>query len=192
MDRTQEADHSATAPPQVGEAAVDAELTDVDGQIVRLSSMWTGKPIALVFLRHLGCTFCRQQLGHLKKDYSAFADAGAEVVCVAQGDAKIGKAYTILYELPFPLLLCGNDLAVYRNWGLMRAAKSQMLNPVMLFKGVLSVLQGYKQTEVIGSGSQLGGAFVIDTTGKVRFVHRNRDASDNVDNKVLLAEIRKV
>jgi peroxiredoxin len=178
--------------PRVGDPAPDAALVDSEDSAVRISTLWREKPLVLVFLRHLGCTFCRQQLAWLARDYQRFAAAGANVACVAQGDAKVGKAYVLLLDLPFPLLLCGNDLAVYRQYGLTQANVVSMLNPVMIFKGLASLLQGHKQTEVIGDGRQLGGAFLIDRTGTVRYIHRNADPSDNAKNDQLLDALASI
>ncbi|GBC76846.1 hypothetical protein HRbin08_00314 [bacterium HR08] len=39
---------------KVGDPAPDVELTNTDGQRVRLSSFWARDPIVLVFSRHFG------------------------------------------------------------------------------------------------------------------------------------------
>jgi peroxiredoxin len=179
----------AVAPPNVGDIAPEAELVDTEGRAVRISTLWPDKPLVLVFLRHLGCTFCRQQLAELARDHAQFVSAGAEIACVAQGDAKVGKAYAILAALPFPLLLCGDDLTAYQRYGLIQARFRSMLNPIMVMKGIASLLQGYKQTEVIGNARQLGGAFVIDRAGVVRYAHHNADPSDNAKNELLLKAV---
>jgi len=172
---------------QIGAPAPDAQLVDTEGQAITLSSLWQqGRPLVLVFLRHLGCTFCRQQLANLANDHARFVAAGANVACVAQGTPSVGKAYTILYQLPFPLLLCGDDLSIYRDYGLSRGTRRQLLSPIVLLRGFASVFQGHKQTQVVGDGHQLGGAFIIDITGTMRHIHRNADYSDNARNPALL------
>jgi len=173
--------------PGIGSQAPDLELVDTEGNPVHLSTFWRERPLALVFLRHLSCTFCQQQLAWLKRDRAKFAAAGVDIVCVAQGDAKVGKAYAILYDLHFPLLLCGNDLSAYRRYGLGLGTSLQLLHPRLLFRGLVSFLQGFVQTKVEGKGSQLGGGFVIDTSGYIRYLYRSHDASDTVRNEELLA-----
>jgi len=173
--------------PGIGAQAPDLELVDIEGGQVRLSTFWRERPLVLVFLRHLSCTFCQQQLAWLRRDYGKFKSAGVDVVCIAQGDAKVGKAYAILYDLHFPLLLCGSDLSAYRRYGLMLGTSLQLLHPRLLFRGLVSFLQGYVQTKVEGKGSQLGGGFVIDTEGYIQYLYRSRDASDTVRNEELLA-----
>lgn len=179
-------------PPMVGDRAPDFELIDTEDRPIELSTLWRAKPLVLVFLRHLGCTFCRQQLAWLRQSYAAFGELGVEVACVAQGDAKIGKAYKIAMELPFPLLLCGFALDVYRLYGLELGTTSQIFSLRTVIRGILAVAQGYKQTALVGKGSQLGGAFIVDTSGTVRYCHRSADAADNLPSETLLSEVRKL
>jgi peroxiredoxin len=179
-------------PPQVGTVAPDYGLVDIEGQSVQLSDFWRDKPLALVFLRHLGCTFCQQQLAWLKQDYPRFQSAGAEVVCIAEGDAKVGKAYAILYDLPFPLLLSDSDLGIYREYGLLRGSAIDLLKPSLLLRGLKSFLQGHIQTKLEGDPGQLGGAFVIDRSGTVRYLYRSKDASDTVKVETLIDAVTKL
>jgi peroxiredoxin len=178
--------------PQIGTLAPDLELVDIEGATVRLSTYWRERPLVVVFLRHLACTFCQQQLAWLRRDHEKFKSAGVDIVCIAQGDAKVGKAYAILYDLRFPLLLCGDDLSAYRRYGLMLGTSLQLLHPRLLYRGLVSFLQGFVQTKVEGKGSQLGGGFVIDTGGYIRYLYRSRDASDTVRDEDLLAAAAKI
>lgn len=179
-------------PPKVGDEAIDFELLDIEGQTASLSAFWREKPLALIFLRHLGCTFCRQQLAWLRRDYAGFQSAGANVVCIAQGIPKVGKTYAIAFDLPFPLLLCGDDLTIYRQYGLLRGTASQLLSPRVLLRGLASFLQGHIQTKVEGNGSQLGGGFIVDTNGIVRYAYRSQDFADTVRNADLIDALHQV
>ena len=44
----------AVDPLQVGQPAPDLTLTDAQGALIPLSSLWAAQPIVLVFTRHLG------------------------------------------------------------------------------------------------------------------------------------------
>lgn len=55
--------------PEVGSQAPDAVLTDTDGNSVTLSSYWKVKPTVILFLRHFGCPFCREQVANLRKEF---------------------------------------------------------------------------------------------------------------------------
>jgi peroxiredoxin len=180
------------AVPQVGDMAPDVELVDVEGASVQLSTLWRERPVVLVFLRHLACTFCQQQIAWLRRDIEKFKAAGVDVVVVSEGTAKVGKAYSLLYALPFPLLLCGDDLAVYRRYGLLRGVGMWVLRPRVLWRGLISYLQGFVQKKIEGDTKQFGGGFVIDRAGYIRYLYRSVDGSDVVPTKGLLDAATKL
>jgi peroxiredoxin len=171
----------------IGDSAPDAELTPTEGAPVRLSDYWTKQPVVLVFLRHLGCIFCREQVGLLRGSYQKFASAGVEVICVAQGDAKTGKAFSILMDLPYPILMCGDDVSVFRAYGLGRGSAGQLFGLPSILRGFQAFFAGFRQGAVVGDGFQMPGIFVVDRGGIVRFVHRHRHAGDNPDTAGLVA-----
>ena len=172
--------------PGAGDAAPDAVLTDTEGRTVALSTFWARGTLVLVFLRHFGCTFCREQVAALRRDYAKFEEQGVEIVCVAQGDAKTGKAFSLFFGLPFPLLLCGDDLAVFRAYGLGRGTAGQLFGWRSWTHGALATLRGHLLGRLVGDGFQMPGAFVIDVQGTVRFAYRHKDAADNPSAQTLL------
>lgn len=151
-----------------------------------LSDLWAQGPLVLVFLRHFGCTFCREQVSLLRRDYSKFRALGVQVACVAQGDAKTGKAFSIFFDLPFPLLLCGDDLTVFHAYGLERGTAGQLFGWRSWIHGLSATLRGHLVGRLVGDGFQMPGAFVIDAQGTLRFTHRHQDAADNPSAQELL------
>ena len=179
-------------PPQAGDAAPDLPLTTTEGAETRLSEFWSRQPIVVVFLRHYGCTFCREQAAWLRRDYAKFRAAGAEIVGVGQGDPKTGKAFQILMDLPYPLLVCGDDLSAYAAYGLGRGTVGQLFGWRSVVRGAIATLQGHRIGKLSGDGFQMPGTFIIDTAGVVQFAHRHKNASDNLSSDVLLRELAKI
>lgn len=184
----------ASSPPPLlspGDAAPDGELTDTNGMSTLLSAQWRQVPeggaTALVFLRHLGCIFCREQVAALRAGFSALQEAGVAVICVAQGEPKTGKALTLLLDMPFPLLLCGDDMSVYRAYGLVPGTSAQLFGLKSITRGFLALAHGYRQGKLEGDGYQLGGAFLVDRTGTIRWAHPCENASDIVTPHDLLS-----
>lgn len=105
---------------------------------------------------------------------------------MAQGDAKTGKAFSLFFALPFPLLLCGDDLTVFRAYGLGRGTPGQLFGWRSWTHGVLATLRGHFVGKLVGDRFQMPGAFVVDTHGTVRFAHRHKDAADNPAAQILL------
>ncbi|BDI32780.1 hypothetical protein CCAX7_48310 [Capsulimonas corticalis] len=178
--------------PRAGDHAPDLALTSTEGGSVRLSEFWARRPIVVVFLRHYGCTFCREQAAWLRRDYSQFRAAGAEVVCIGQGDPKTGKAFQIFLDLPYPLLVCGDDLTAFQTYGLGRGTFGQLFGWRSWVRGAIATLRGHIIGRLSGDGFQMPGTFIIDTQGIVRFAHRHADATDNPGNDILLRELAKL
>lgn len=47
-------DGTSPIKPEVGDAAPDLELRDNTSPLVRLSTLWRERPLALLFVRHFG------------------------------------------------------------------------------------------------------------------------------------------
>ena len=180
------------ARAEVGAPAPDAALTDIGGNSVTLSTYWRRQPVVLVFLRHFGCTFCRAQVAELRRDYAQFQAIGVEVVCIAQGDAQTGKAFSIFFDLSYPLLLSGDDTGIYWAYGLERGTLGQLFGPRSWTRGLAATLRGHLIGKRVGDGFQMPGVFVIDRQGVVRYAHRHKDATDNPETQELLAAARSI
>ena len=163
---------SHSFPLTLGASAPDGILADVNGNAVSLSHVWKQGTTAFVFLRHLGCVFCREQVAVLRRDYAKLQEANIDVACIAQGDAQTGKAFSLFFDLPFPLLLCGDDISVYEAYGLARGTMGQLFGLRSWTRGIAAVLQGRPQGRLVGNGFQLGGVFVVDAKR-----HRTLDPS---------------
>src|SRR5215217_2607806 len=94
----------AAPPVGVGAPAPDVTVEDARGGPVRLADLWRRGPIVLVFIRHLGCMFCREHVAHLRDRYAAFQAAGAQVVVIGMGTPTQTRAFIEAHHLPFPVL----------------------------------------------------------------------------------------
>lgn len=170
----------------VGDAAPEWELVDIDGSSVNLASYWQQRPLVVVFLRHLGCIFCREQVMRLRRDYQIISPLG-NIVCIAQGDHQTGKAFSILFETPFPLLMCGSDLGVYSAYGLVRGTFRQIFGIVPMFRAIKAMFGGSLQGPMMGEGMQMPGTFVVGKDGLIKLVHRHVDISDHIETAEIMA-----
>jgi peroxiredoxin len=175
-----------------GSSAPDFEAVDTDGNRVRLSQFWKGDPLVVVFLRHLGCTFCRTQVIELRNRYGEFREKGSEVVCVAMGSPKVGQAFRLMFHLPFPMLMTADtDTSAYDLYGLPKGRLSQLLGFGSWIGGLraIPILGRRIVGRLIGDGTQLAGTFIIDQSGTIRLAYRSKSASDNPPSSLLLKTI---
>ncbi|MGE3707571.1 MAG: redoxin domain-containing protein, partial [Vicinamibacterales bacterium] len=49
---------------------------DTAGRAVRLDTLWTHQPVVLLFVRHFGCLFCRQQIAEMQPAVPRIRAAG--------------------------------------------------------------------------------------------------------------------
>ncbi len=76
--------------PVIGQVAADFELTGLDGEPVRLSTLVAEGPVVVAVLRGFPgyqCPICSRQVGEFVSNAGKFRDAGASVVMIYPGPA---------------------------------------------------------------------------------------------------------
>jgi peroxiredoxin len=155
----------------------DLNLLDPEGQPVRLGDFWRDRPVLLVFIRHFGCLFCRDQVHELRGVLDRIRAAGTELVVVGNGRPWFAKAFRDSEGLDFPLVV-DPDLVAYRAAGLRRGLLDT-LGPRSLMHAVKAFSRGHRQGKVQGDPWQNGGAFLVQPDGKVTYRHISREAGDH-------------
>ena len=175
----------------VGEPAVDVVLTRVpDATPARLSALWQSGPAALVFLRHFGCIFCREQVAQLHQDAAEFARRRVTIALITVGSPDDTDAFFRERDLPSHFLaLADPEKRAYQAYGLTRASTSELFAPQVWAKGFRAALHGHFIGMPKGDPFQMPGLFLVDTAGVVRYAHRHRDAGDNPPNAELFAAL---
>jgi peroxiredoxin len=162
---------------KVGDKAPNATLYNGEGNAVNLADTWRNQPVLLTFLRHFGCIHCRYMLTQLEKYNSIVADAGLASVSIAIGQPKhaahFGKKLA-------PSITClsteGTD--AHYSFGLKKAGIEQVFNPRMMAATLRGFAAGQMQGETTGDIAMLGGLFIIDRGGIIRYASSNEFAGD--------------
>ncbi len=113
----------------------------------------------------------------MREAYSEFQARGAEVAIVTIDAPAQVAALCQRYRCEFPCLSDPRAEA-YRAFGLERGGVAQLVTPRIIWRAAVSALKG-NYGGPIGEIFQMGGTFVIDREGVVRYRYRNRDAADN-------------
>ena len=167
-----------TSPSQIfiGDPAPNVTLPDDLNRPTRLSDLWQRQPIALVFVRHSGCTFCRTQAAELRDAYPAIQAAGGEAVLVTMDGPATLPALKAQLKLPFPCLSDPGQVG-YRAFQCPRGSLWEVAGPPMWGRAIKSLFaQG--SGWVRGDAMQLPGCFVIDRSGTIRFAYRSKNSAD--------------
>lgn len=146
-----------------------------------LLEMSEKQPIMLVFLRHFGCTFCRETLCEIYKNKNTIESKGVKIVLVHQLSVSEANQYFKKYNLQDVASVSDPELILYKGFHLRRGRLSQIFGwkdlSRLLQKGNMLKLgiATFKEEDPF----QMPGVFVI-SDGKVvkKFVHSS--VSDTV------------
>ncbi|UUO09197.1 AhpC/TSA family protein [Blastopirellula sp. J2-11] len=170
---------------QVGDAAIDAELTGWNGKTVRLSEMWSEGPVVLMWYRGGWCPYCNLQLRAMQKELKAIEGAGAKLIVLTPELPEKAKETAEANDLNFVALHDKNN-ATARKYGLVFELPASILP---LYRDRL------KLAEVNGSDAMelpLSATYVIDTNGKIRYAFLNADYTDRAEPAEVVAAVKKV
>ncbi|MFN3876626.1 MAG: peroxiredoxin family protein, partial [Flavobacteriales bacterium] len=151
---------------QVGQRAIDFELPDQDGALVRLSDFQGLHPVLLLFVRGDWCPGCHMMLRTYERNRRRFAAKGVHVVAVGPDDigvnrdmvARIGVGYRMLSD---------PGQQVSSRYGVVYS------NP-LLELGV-----------DYAKGIPLPAAFLVDADGIVRYVSRPDRVGEFLDPSLI-------
>lgn len=88
----------------VGAQAPDIELAGADGAVVRLSALWSGRPLVLVVLADLASPFASDHAAQLRDGYETFGEVGAGLAVICGADIATAAAFRDQWSLHYPLL----------------------------------------------------------------------------------------
>lgn len=89
-----------------GQTAPDFEVTDIDGNTIRLGD-YEGKKLLLCFFRYAGCPFCNLLLHSLIERYPKLHEQGLEIIAFMQSPKTGIMNYPVKKQFPqtpFPLI----------------------------------------------------------------------------------------
>ena len=146
-----------------------------------LASLSYKKPILLVFLRHFGCTFCREALADIAKRRASIEEMGTQIVFVHMANNEVAERYFNRYDLDGAIHIGDQECVYYREFGLLKGSFTQLFGLQSWIRGFQAgVLDGQGIGPQLGDGFQMPGVFmIIDGEVKEQFIHKL--ASDRPD-----------
>ena len=149
-------------------------------------------PLLVVFLRHLGCTFCREACSDLAEQRDRIETAGARIVLVGMTpDAALSKFCT-RYGLADVLRVSDPSAELYEAFELKRGTLGQLFGLRVWVRGfVAGVLRGHWVGRLQGDGFRMPGAFLVKDGGIVR-AYRHLTAADRPDYCALAGPTREI
>ena len=165
--------------------------TDQHGR--SLDSLSRERPILLVFLRHLGCTFCREAATDVSVQREAIEREGVTPAFVGMmEDAALGE-FLEAYGLGDLPRFADPDRELYQAFGLRRGNPRQLFGPRVWKRGLAAAAPswlgggGHGLGALQGDGLQMPGVFLLHE-GRVIGGYRHDTAADRPDYRELACE----
>lgn len=128
-----------------------------------LDELAAHKPQLVVFLRHAGCTFCRETLSDLSKQRIAIESAGCGIVLVHMGDNDRDASFFDSYDLGDVPRIADPQCRLYRQFGLDLGSFGELLGPTVWIRGfIAAILKGHGVGRLQGNGFQMPGAYIYE------------------------------
>jgi len=165
--------------PATSTASAWADFRSLNGRTLKEIS--DDKPTLLVFLRHAGCTFCREALADLHARLGAIEARGSQVAIVYQESPEGMRPLMEKYDLAHVEQFSDPDRRLYEAFQLQLATVRQLFNFKTLVRGFQAAITGGHGFGAVTSNVyQLPGAFLIHR-GQVLREFRHQSASDRPD-----------
>jgi hypothetical protein len=144
-------------------------------------------PLLLVFVRHFGCTFCREALAELNQKRGDIERQGVRLGIVHMGPDRAAQEMFDRYGLHGVLRISDPDRLLYRAFDLRRGRLAQLLGPKVWWRGwQAGIVRGHGIGKLAGDGFQMPGVFLVHRGGVVHSF-RHKSAADTLDYNVFVA-----
>jgi hypothetical protein len=144
-----------------------------------LMELSRNKPLLVVFLRHSGCTFCREAVSDIAEVREQIEELGTQIAFVHMGQyepVELLQKYKLTDLHSFRDPVC----VLYDTFGLRMGTFNQLLGPRVWWRGFWAWLAGHKSGSFDGNIFRMPGTFLMHNGELVR-AYRHRSASDRPD-----------
>jgi peroxiredoxin len=138
-------------------------------------------PALLVFLRHAGCTFCREALADIALSRSHIEGLGVRIVLVHMGDTAELEPLLAIHKMLDIDRICDANQELYKAFGLKQGSFTQLFGPKVWWRGFRAgLLAGHGLGKPVADSSQMPGVFLLER-GIIARRFRHRSAADRPD-----------
>jgi peroxiredoxin len=157
---------------------------DPDGHEVRMGQLWAEQTAVLMFVRHFGCLFCRQQIAGIEPLLDRIRSCRAELFVIGHGSPDDARVFAAEQALRAPLL---TDPSRRSYCALeMRRGLASVLTPAVVARSLTALRAVFRQSRIAGDPLQQGGVVVIAPGGVERFRFISQAAGDHPTPRQIL------
>ncbi|WCL81428.1 SelL-related redox protein [Saprospira sp. CCB-QB6] len=166
---------------------LEAIYTQKDENLLELSQR---QPVLLIFLRHFGCTFCKQTMSDLAKVRAEIEAKGLLPIIVHMAPEELANKRLHHFNLPDIGHVSDPDLSLYAYFGLKKGTFSQLYGLKVVVGGMKALAEGFSLPSIskeYGSISQMPGVFVLEA-GEVKLEFIHSTAAERADYMQIVAD----
>ena len=130
-------------------------------------------------------------MAQLRQDYDRIVAANLKLAVITPHPSVATAAYQAEHHLSYPIL-SDNRRKAYRRYGLGRLSVLHEINPLTWLHNLSSLRQQGIARSTDADMAQLGGVFVIDNGGMLRYVHIAHDAADNPPTNAIIGAAQEI
>jgi len=164
------------ADPAALVALLGATRTESDRTLLELVD---DRPVLLVFLRHFGCSFCRQAIDDVSQVRGKLAERGVQVAFVHLGSPERAKPYFDYYKLSDVERVSNPDASLYREpvFALARVNLLHLIRPAVWMGWLKGAIFKYRVGLLKEDVQQMPGVFFLKDRA-IASVFRHRTIAD--------------
>ena len=125
---------------------------------ISLAELSHRSPVLVVFLRHFGCTYCREAAADVAAKRTRIEADGTRIVFVHMGTAAEADPFFAKYGLETVARVADPEAKLYRAFALRRACLGTLFGRKSLARYFSS---GHGVGRVVGDGTRMGGVFLL-------------------------------
>lgn len=188
MDDQSAMTSSQLPPPAVLVKLGATKVQELSGEWVPLGSLWSERPAVIVWLRHYGCIFCREQASELRT-IAEEAESLGNLAIVSTGSVDHGRDFASTHGEGLRSLV-DSARASYKVLSFKRGGRSS-LDPRIYLRGIQAATKGFMQGRTRGDAMQQGGVLVVAAGGQPVFFQRSEFAGDHARLEQILSSLRE-
>ncbi len=164
-----EADHKAL------NSELLSQYKDQYGQT--LAQMSRFDATLVVFLRHLGCTFCRETVHDIFHQRKLIEADGAKIAFVHMAEEDVAQSFFESFNVEDIPRFSDPSKKLYQGFGLKRGGLRALFGLKVIKRGFEAVKKGFGGPKIMGDVSQMPGVFLIRSL-KILQAFKHQYASD--------------
>lgn len=127
------------------------------------------KKLLVVFLRHFGCTFCREAMSEIEKQKNQIKELGFDIVLVHMKSLNYGHQIFKIYGLDDVIQISDPEKKLYQFFGLEKGSINQLFGVPVWFRSIVAGLfKGHLIGQPQGDPYQMPGVFIFENNKVIK------------------------